>query len=157
MKSKEDPITDQNLGMSRRAILKAASAVAAAGLTIGMPEGAAAVPTGTTEYLPHTNLDPSNVYPLLAAWLILTTHGPFSLPDSLTSVAGLGNNNGTVDYLLKHSYNDPALQAAFQQVQSAFANIAKYFAKLSPATPSAYGGGICPDKASVIQAVANLH
>ncbi len=157
MKSNNDEMaTDHNLMTSRRAILKAATAVAATGLTFGMPEVAAASPSGPTEYLPKTNLDATNVYPLLAAWLILTTHGPFSLRDSLTSIAGLGNANGTVDYILKHSYNDASLQAAFQQVQGAFAQIAKHFATLKPASPSPYGGGICPDKASVIQAVANL-
>src|SRR5258708_5710962 len=102
MKSNNDEMaTDHNLMTSRRAILKAATAVAATGLTFGMPEVAAASPSGPTEYLPKTNLDATNVYPLLAAWLILTTHGPFSLRDSLTSIAGLGNANGTVDYILK--------------------------------------------------------
>ena len=39
MKSKDEMANDHGLGMSRRAILKAASAVAAAGITIRVARG----------------------------------------------------------------------------------------------------------------------
>lgn len=172
MKSKDGLTGNQNLGMSRRTILKAASAAAAIE-ALGMPGTvAAAPPPPTTDYGPHNNLGPGNVYPLLAAWLILTTHGDpsqFPFPDSLGTVAGLGNTNHTIDYLLANSYNDThnpctcphcncdtSLQAAFVKVQKAFESIARHFGSLDASHPSPYGGGICPDKASVIQTIANL-
>jgi hypothetical protein len=158
MKDNDEVTIDHNLGMSRRAILKAASAVAAAGLAAGLPEAAVAT-AGPTDYGPGNNLGPTNIYPLLAAWLILTTngdaHGDFPIPGSMGSAAGLGQN--TYNYIYNTFYNDPAYQSAFASVRGAFQQVAQHFAKTpAPNSPNPYGAGICPDKKCVIQTIASL-
>jgi hypothetical protein len=160
MKSKDEMANDHGLGMSRRAILKAASAVAAAGITIGLPEAAGAAPTGPIDYGVGHNLGPANIYPLLAAWLIATTNGDqagdFKIPESLGTVAGLGPTS--YNYIFNTFFNDPSYRPAFTKVRTAFQLVATHFASYAPLNPitNPYGGGICPDKASVVQAVASL-
>lgn len=160
MKNNDEVTIDYNLGMSRREILKAASAIAATGLVAGLPEAAEAVPIGgPIDYGQGNNLGPNNIYPLLAAWLILTTNGDasgdFAIPGALGNVAGLGPN--TYNYIYKNFYNDSAYKAAFTLVRAAFEQVAKHFASTpAPNTPNPYGGGICPDKKCVIQTVGSL-
>ena len=106
-------------------------------------------------------LGPANIYPLLAAWLIATTNGDqagdFKIPESLGTVAGLGPTS--YNYIFNTFF--PSIlsyRPAFTKVRTAFQLVATHFASYAPLNPitNPYGGGICPDKASVVQAVASL-
>lgn len=160
MKENDELATENKLRISRRTLLQAASAIAAAGLAAGLPEAGNAMPTGgPVDYGSGNNLGPNNIYPLLAAWLILTTNGDangdFPIPASMGSVAGLGQ--ATYGYMYDSFYNNPKYKSAFRSVQTAFGLVAQHFASTPPPnSPNPYGGGICPDKKCVVQTIASL-
>jgi hypothetical protein len=155
MKKKNETSVEQNFGLSRRAIIKAASA-AAVGLAVGVRADATCqVPTAidygsTGSAVP---LSDANIYPLLAAWLILTTNGNRALAPSasnLSAVTGLGST--TAQTLINSYYSNCAYASGFALVRQAFQEAAKAFA--SGTIP--YNNGQCPDKADTVTCIAAL-
>ena len=140
---------------SRRTILKTA-ATAAIGLMLNSEAQAGrAVPKiyygNDPAHNPgQTPLDASNVFPLLAAWLLLTTNGPASSvsADTITSVANLDPRSTAA--ILK-VYTDRKYAASFSKVRIAFSSLAKQFANSEP-----YNGGQCPDDVQTIAPIATL-
>ncbi|MBB5337837.1 hypothetical protein [Tunturiibacter gelidoferens] len=98
----------------------------------------------------QTPLDATNVYPLLAAWLLLTTNGPADTVKAatITSVANLDPRSTAAILAV---YEDKKYAQSFSKVRFAFSTLAKQFANSRP-----YSGGQCPDSANTIAPVAKL-
>jgi len=139
----------QSQGLSRRTILKtatgAALAVALGSLTSGAPPSQ---PIYYGKNAGQTAMDATNVFPLFAAWLLLTTNGPAETLDKATisKVANLDSRN-TDQIWDQYSQH----QQAFSEVRRAFGELAKTFASQLP-----YSGGQCPEKALTVAPVAAL-
>lgn len=157
MKKRDAISIEQNTGISRRAIIKTASA-AAVGIAIGVPAGATCTaPASTIEYGGDTahgqvKLNETNIYPLLVAWLILTTNGNATAlsadKPTLMKVAGVGSK--TADALIA-TYGG-VNSVHFSKVRTAFQAIAKQFA----AGAAPYNNGQCPDKAETLECIVAL-
>jgi hypothetical protein len=136
--------------LSRRAMLKTSTA-AAFGATLA-PSAIALPPHKPVDYgtgSGQTLLKPETVFPLLAAWLLLTTNGPSQSVnlDIISCVANLHPNSAMK---IKQVYdNDPN---KFKPVRDAFGALAKAFAMNAPP----YSGGQCPDHVDTIAPVAAL-
>jgi hypothetical protein len=141
---------ERNTGISRRSALRTA-AVAAIGMIL--KPGAKALPAPTpADYgrgNGQTHLDPTNVFPLVAAWVLLTTNAPGSVEEAtLMSVANLSPASA---HALRQKYLDN--QISFNKVRSAFSDLAIAFSLPG----SYYGGGQCPETATKIAPIAALH
>jgi hypothetical protein len=137
--------------VSRRALLKTATA-AAVGVALGSAENAAATtsPVYYGKQAGQTPLDASNVFPLFAAWLLLTTNGPAETVDRATLSQVANVDPRSADVILS-KYTDTQNQAAFAKVRAAFGDLAVSFASSLP-----YSGGQCPEKALTVAPVASL-
>ncbi len=136
-------------GLSRRTMLKTATG-AALGVALGPLASATPVaqPIYYGKMAGQTPLDATNVFPLFAAWLLLTTNGPAQTVDKATisKVANL-DSRSTDDIWQKYSDN----QQSFSDVRKAFGELAIKFASKQP-----YSGGQCPDDAATVAPVATL-
>lgn len=139
----------QTQGLSRRTMLKTATG-AALGVALGSLASAAppAQPIYYGKSAGQTPLDATNVFPLFAAWLLLTTNGPAETLDKATisRVANLDSHN-TDQIWDQYSQH----QQAFSDVRKAFGELAKTFASQLP-----YSGGQCPENALTVAPVAAL-
>jgi hypothetical protein len=139
----------QSQGLSRRTMLKTATGAA---LGVALGSLASATPPSQPIYYGkntgQTPLDATNVFPLFAAWLLLTTNGPAETLDKATisKVANL-DSRSTDQIWNQYSQN----QQAFSDVRKAFGELAKTFASKLP-----YSGGQCPDDALTVAPVATL-
>jgi hypothetical protein len=148
-------------GFSRRAMLKTAT-VAAAGMAMGTSAKAAAPPT-PIEYGTSSGRLPigsTNVFPLLAAWLLATTAGdpaysltaeamcciarigPHTAQDIITAYTNAGYTNASG---VKHN--------SFDDVRNAFLKLANNYA----ASGTPYSGGQCPDDVNTLAPIAALY
>jgi hypothetical protein len=141
--------TGQNDGTSRRTVLKTATAAA-----IGLILDPLAKATPTTTPIDYgqgsgqTHLDSTNLFPLLAAWLLLTTNGPAETVDP-ARIASVANISAASAQGIWNQYHNN--QASFSKVRGAFGTLAKAFATAAP-----YSGGQCPEAAATIAPVAAL-
>jgi hypothetical protein len=137
--------------VSRRAMLKTATA-AAVGMALGPQVNAATVsPIYYGKLKGQTPLDASNVYPLLAAWILLTTNGPAETVDKTTISQVANIDPRSVDVIYGKYTLDAKTQAAFNTVRTAFGDLAAFFANSLP-----YSNGQCPDAAATVAPVASL-
>lgn len=141
----------RNNGVSRRAMLRTATAAAVAA-ALGSTESAAATagPIYYGKQAGQTPLDASNIFPLLAAWLLLTTNGPAETVD-MTKLSQVANVDPRSAAVILAKYTDSQNQTAFATVRAAFGDLAASFANSLP-----YSGGQCPEKALTIAPVASL-
>jgi hypothetical protein len=96
----------------------------------------------------QTPLDASTVYPLLAAWLLLTTNGPASTVQKATISRVANIDPRSVDVILQQYNKYPQ---SFSDVRTALGVIAAAFASGPP-----YSGGQCPEVPETIGPVAGL-
>jgi uncharacterized protein (DUF1501 family) len=148
---KQKSIEKQAPNVSRRTLIKT-GALAAFGAAL--PPSLAAKPaTPPVEYgntQGKTKLAAETVFPLLAAWLMLTTHGKdpsWVHPDAIACVANLHPNS--VKTIMNH-YN----AGEFKAVRVAFGRVAKELSENDTSLP--YGGGQCPETIDTIVPVASL-
>jgi hypothetical protein len=137
--------------VSRRTMLKTATAAAVAA-TLGSAENAAAAagPIYYGKQAGQTPLNATNIFPLLAGWLLLTTNGPAETVDKTTLSRVANIDPRSADVILS-KYTDAQYQASFAKVRTAFGELAVLFATALP-----YSGGQCPEKALTIAPVASL-
>jgi hypothetical protein len=96
-----------------------------------------------------TPLVPETIFPLLAAWLLMTTNGPFNVDAALLSC--VANLHPTTANRLKTLYDENA--KAFDPVNTLFETIAKEFSGgIEP-----YSGGQCPKYPDTVTPVAALY
>jgi hypothetical protein len=142
----------EKAGLTRRTMLQTA-----AGAALGMAVATAtpAVPAPPPIYYGkvagRTPLDEKNLFPLLTAWLLLTTNGPAETIDAakIAAVANIDPKN-VVDTLLA-KYTDKRFASSFSKVRMAFSEVAKEFANAQP-----YSGGQCPESAARVAPIASL-
>jgi hypothetical protein len=145
--NKQKSIEKQARNVSRRTLITTGALVAfGATLSPSLVAKPAAPPVDYGESAGQTKLQPETIFPLLAAWLLLTTHAPGSVnPDAIACVANLHPNS--VKTIMK--YYDAT---AFKFVRVAFGKAAKDLAEYKPP----YGGGQCPETIDTIAPVASL-
>jgi hypothetical protein len=140
----------QTRGLSRRTLIKSVAAAAA----MGLPSSSEAMllPATPVDYGPgKTDLVETTVFPLLAAWLMITTSAPsIDAFDQkvMTCVAKIGGSTAS-DVLGKYTAN----QTEFDIVRGAFAVLAKKYAS----NTSPYNGGQCPDDVNTLTPIAALY
>jgi hypothetical protein len=141
---------EQIRGLSRRTLIKSVAAAAA----MGLPSSSAAMPLPATpvDYgTGKTDLVDTTVFPLLAAWLMITTSAPsVDAFDQgvMTCVANIGGSTAK-DVLAKYKANP----TEFDIVRGAFHDLAKnYASNISP-----YNGGQCPDDVNTLTPIAALY
>jgi hypothetical protein len=137
------------IGVSRRTLLAIGTATLVGSVVgeIGHPQPSGRpLDYGTGAGKDH--LDSSNVFPLLAAWILLTTNGPAETVDQAT-IASVANISGNSAQVIWNQYSQN--QQAFSTVRQAFGTIAKSFANAAP-----YSGGQCPEKAATVKPIAAL-
>ncbi|HET9282326.1 MAG TPA: hypothetical protein VFR24_10230 [Candidatus Angelobacter sp.] len=143
---------ERNTGMSRRSALKTA-AIAAAGMILDPRVKALPVPT-PVDYGKNPgqlHLDPTNLFPLVTAWVLLTTNAPGSVSvAALQSVANLSPASAQAVYA-KYAESDET-QKAFNSVRSAFGTLAQAFSL----PDSLYSGGQCPETPAKLAPIAAL-
>lgn len=140
--------------ISRRSLLKSTSAAAiAAALPSSLLAGPSAPPVyyGSDASKGQVPLDNTNIFPLLTAWILVTTSGGAKLIDP-TVIANTANiHPDNVTSLLK-LYKSGTYGNGFSTVQRAFTSLVKGFSTLT----SPYTGGQCPDKAVTVAPIASL-
>lgn len=141
-------------GVSRRAMLRTATAAAAAVALTLKPSTAEATCQASSpiEYGTASGhaLTDQNISRLLAAWLVLTTNAPDApTPKTIQAVANLGPNTAKAIFDV---YSNANCQSAFKTVRQAFGCLAYSFA----ANVSPYSGGQCPEKIDTINPVTTL-
>jgi len=153
MTVKDESSNQENIDMSIRIVVKIASAVVA-GLALIVPEvdafaGAMGSQIDYGQRNGQVHLDETNIYPLLAAWLVLTTTGNNTpaTKHTLMSVANIsdGSAQALMDKFTSDLYRDH-----FKGVRDAFVELAKGFATAAP-----YSGGHCPDSPATLKAIAS--
>ena len=135
--------------LSRREMLKAASGAA---IAVALPASGLAAPAqGPTKYGPQNPVDNTNIFPLLTAWIMLTTHGGVTVVarDMVAKHANLHPDNVKT---LFDKYEDATFADSFGAVQEAFKEIAQAFS----GSRTRYSGGQCPDKAETVAPIASL-
>jgi hypothetical protein len=141
---------ERTTSVSRRRLLQTATAAA---VSIGLAPTSKAMPTGTPiEYgtRPGTDLNEKTIFPLLAAWLLITTSGdPI---DSLNEgiIACVANVGPKTAQTIKAAYQSKS--GSFDDVRGVFSYLAKQYAL--PHAP--YSGGQCPDNVNTLRPVAAL-
>ncbi|MGA2003662.1 MAG: hypothetical protein ABSG70_09790 [Terriglobales bacterium] len=156
MKNKQSDEVNSKVEVSRRAVLKTVSA-AVAGVTLGSTTAAVAAvpPPGSLDY-GTVGLWKENVYPLLAAWLALTTSETVMVPSDETKMkSNLANYLGlsaSSAQVLWDKFNGPK-HGSFIDVRNEFQDLAGKLAQ----SGSEYSGGICPDVVKPLQDVAALY
>ena len=140
---------EKSTGTSRRSLLKTATLAVVTMMLDPLSEAQPSRPPvdygkGTGQ----THLDSTNLFPLLAAWVLLTTNGPTETIDPVTiaSVANISTASAQLVFSKFQSH-----QQEFSTVRTAFGELAKAFATTQP-----YSGGQCPDKAVTIAPIASL-
>jgi hypothetical protein len=136
------------LKTTRRVMLKAATAATLGAVLEPLAEGQPSAPLDYGKGAGQAHLDSTNVFPLLAAWLLLTTNGPADTVDEAT-IASVANISGASAKTIFNQYNNN--QQAFSTVRQAFGEVAKSFATSAP-----YSGGQCPEKAATVKPIAAL-
>jgi hypothetical protein len=137
----------------RRSLIQ--SAAAAAFILAGGPSaretGQAAIPlVNYGSDAGKTKLKPETIFPLFAAWLLVTTNGPFNVDADLMSCAARLHPDSAEKILT--IFNDTNNAAAFKAVRLLFEQIAKDFA----VGEAPYSGGQCPRVADTVTPVAGL-
>jgi len=140
----------QTIKVSRRALLKTASAAAA---SIALAPASKAMPSeAVIEYGTgpgETELNEKNIFPLLAAWLLITTSGkPNSVDEGIIAcVANVGPNTAKAVW---KAYKDHS--GKFDVVRDAFGTLAASYSS----STGRYHGGECPDDVNTLRPVAAL-
>lgn len=96
-----------------------------------------------------TPLVPETIFPLFAAWLLMTTNGPFTVDAALLSCAA--NLHADTAARLKKLYDENA--TTFDPITELFEGIATEFSANTPP----YSGGQCPKDADTVTPVAALY
>lgn len=146
--------SNQKETLSRRSLLKTTTAAA---FGVALPASLAAIPGGKGVYYGsdaakgQKPLDNTNIFPLLTAWIMLTTSGKNMVDAALIAKTANMDKDDNVKALLD-KYNDQRFASSFQAVQVAFSEIAKGFSTAN----SPYHGGQCPDSANTIAPIASM-
>jgi hypothetical protein len=154
--TKSKSVDEQMPGLSRRAIMKSASA-AVASLAFAAPALAACTqPTlpidyGTDTIHGQTPLDECSIFPLLAGWIVLTANGSGHVPVTVSTLMTYAKLSPTAAKKLFELYNSGTYGQSFTNVQKAFHDLLtlNHWANAAP-----YSGGQCPDHPETIQTIA---
>jgi hypothetical protein len=149
--NKQKSIDNPARNLSRRAVMKT-GALAAFGATLSpslaTKRAGPPVKYGTNPQHGETVLKAETIFPLLAAWLMLTTHGPDASSVDPAAIACVANlDPDSVTKIMNH-YD----AAQFKIVRLAFQAAVD---ELSENTPP-YGGHQCPDTIDTLVPVASL-
>jgi hypothetical protein len=151
MKEKKHAAQESNR-LTRRSLLRSASAAALVLSTGPLERVTGQSPSTLTNYGPSsagkTELVPETIFPLFAAWLLLTTNGPFHLDENLLSCTTRIHPESAAEII--HLFDSNA--AAFKPVRVLFEQLAKKYA----ASKAPYSGGQCPTVADTVTPVAGL-
>jgi hypothetical protein len=154
MKSNGDLSNERNFGISRRLILKGASATAA-GLVLAASAAADCTPgaNGHVDYGKannQTHLDENHIFPLLAGWLVLTANGSGKVPVTKATLMNYANLSDCSAQILLNAYTGTYANS-FKNVRDAFRAIAMEFATTKP-----YSAGECPDDPKTIKTISSM-
>ena len=142
---------EKSTGTSRRSVLQAAT-VAAIGMMLDPLSEAqpAPAPVDYGQGQGQTHLGPTNLFPLVAAWVLLTTNSRGSVDAAtLQSVANLSPASAQAVY---QKFTLPENQRAFMVVRKAFGQLAQDFS----VPGDIYSGGECPERPEVIKPIASV-
>jgi hypothetical protein len=149
--NKQKSIDNQARNVSRRAVMKT-GVLAAFGATLSpslaTKRTGAPVKYGTDTQHGQTVLKAETIFPLLAAWLMLTTHGPDASSVDPAAIACVANlHPDSVTTIMKYY-----VAADFKAVRLAFQSAVDELSENQPP----YGGHQCPDTIDTIVPVASL-
>jgi hypothetical protein len=149
-------VNEQTPRLSRRAIIKSASAAVASLALVAPALAACTQPTLPIDYgkdTAHgqTPLDECSVFPLLAGWIVLTANGSSHVPVTVSTLTTYAKLSPVSAQKLLDAYNSNP--SAFKGVRTAFNNLltVNHWAATAP-----YSGGQCPDHPETIQSIASI-
>jgi hypothetical protein len=154
--TKSKSVDEQMPTLSRRAIIKSASAAVASLAFVAPALAACTQPTLPIDYGKDTAhgqipLDECSVFPLLAGWIVLTAKGSSHVPVTLSTLTTYAKLSPASAQKLLDAYNSNP--SAFKGVRDAFNNLltVNHWAVTAP-----YSGGQCPDHPETIQSIASI-
>lgn len=140
---------EKSTGSSRRSLLKTATLAAVTMMLDPLLEAQPGrPPVDYGKGAGQTHLDSTNLFPLLAAWVLLTTNGPAETTDVAT-IASASNISSASAQIIFKKFTDHRQE--FSTVRTAFGELATAFATAPP-----YSGGQCPERAATITPIASL-